>query len=96
MTNSPDVDWSTLSAHFHRSILLCVIIYHLNLIQLISFPTHIQGNTLDLLFTIIGEHIHNISTTTSSTLQSDHLIILFDNNCSIRPHKKNYQIHLQP
>ena len=85
--NAPDIDWATLTSHTTNSNLLCDLIFRLNLTQLITFPTHIKGNTLDLLFTNIDQHIHRISSTTSTAIASDHLIVLFELNCSIHPHK---------
>ena len=73
--NAPDVEWSTLSASSHSSKLLCDVIFRCNLTQLITVPTHIHGNTLDLLFTNIDNYICNISTTINTTLLSDHYII---------------------
>ena len=86
--NAPDVNWSTLTASSHSSKYLCDVVSRLNLIQLITVPTHIHGNMLDLLFTNIDDCVQNISVTTNTILQSDHFIILFEVICSTRPHRQ--------
>lgn len=44
--NMPDVDWSSLSGLSHRS---SELFFDLNLMQLISEPTHVCGGILDLV-----------------------------------------------
>ena len=77
--NAPDIEWSTLSASTSSSSMLCDLIFHLNLTQLIAEPTQVKGNILDLLITNIESYINNIVIETcSSALSSDHSIITFD------------------
>ena len=83
----------SIYVYIYVSIYLCIYLsmylcIYVSMYQLLSFLTHIQGKTLDLLFTNLDNHIKNISTTTHSTLQFDHLIILFDINCSFHSHKQ--------
>jgi len=47
--NSPDINWSTLTASSEFSSSLCDIIFQYNFSQLIDLPTHKQGNILDLI-----------------------------------------------
>ena len=46
--NTPDINWHTLNATLPFSQMLCDFICTNNLIQLVTTPTHRQGNTLDL------------------------------------------------
>ena len=45
--NYPDINWQTLVGHLEISNAFCDFIYSHNLSQLVTFPTHVQGNTLD-------------------------------------------------
>ena len=45
--NVPNIKWLTLSASASFSSLLCDLIVHLNLTQLITEPTQVKGNILD-------------------------------------------------
>ena len=62
-----------------NSNLFCDFIFQYNLSQLIESPTHIQGNTLDLVLTNDPELVSDLSIHThlSHTLNSDHFIIPF-------------------
>ena len=54
--NLPDICWCSLSGHSPIYNLFCDFLFEYNLSQLISGPTHIKGNTLDLLLTN-NEHL---------------------------------------
>ena len=47
--NFPDICWSTLSGQPISSRAICNLAFHHDLSQLVNFPTHISGNTLDLI-----------------------------------------------
>lgn len=49
--NVPDINWSTLSATSFFSSSLCNLIFSHNLSQLVTDPTHVGGNILDLVLT---------------------------------------------
>jgi len=57
-----------------------IIIFNLNLSQLVCEPTHIAGNTLDLILTSIFDCIINgiIQSEPPLPNPSDHFIITFD------------------
>lgn len=48
--NLPDIDWNTMSGVSVISNQFCDFVFDNGLCQLINGPTHIHGNTLDLLF----------------------------------------------
>ena len=73
-----DVDWEGYSGSTAFSSSICELIFDLNLSQLISQPTHIKGNILDVVFTsfdicntpeVIPQLLFN--------LNSDHFLITF-------------------
>ncbi len=47
--NLPDIDWPALQGSCPASNLFCNTVFECNLIQFIDEPTHIKGNTLDLV-----------------------------------------------
>ncbi len=73
--NAPDINWNTLHASSSFSHELCNTFQDYS--QLIDFPTHIKGNTLDIILTNVPQRTINICVSDSSLLKSDHYIILF-------------------
>ena len=73
--NMPDIDWSTLSAISTYSNSFCDAAYDNNLCQLITVPTHIMGNTLDLLLTDTPDNVTDIHLSAPSPPVFDHFII---------------------
>lgn len=71
--NAPDVDWNSLSTSSWRSTALCDLVFDMNLVQLVSGPTHVHGNTLDLVFSNCTERVTVTSNNTAAL--SDHNII---------------------
>ena len=85
-----------LNFHFNSLVSphsdFCILLDTLSLLQHITFPTHIKGNTLDYVITNCKANI--ISNTISSSLISDHFSIVFNidipkshiisNDCSYR------------
>ena len=51
--------------------------YNSNLHQLISDKTHNKGNTLDILFTVDTDKVYNLYLNRTTSILSDHFIILF-------------------
>jgi hypothetical protein len=47
--NHPDIDWATLTGNSDSGSLVCDCFFQLNLTQIIHDPTHIRGNTLDII-----------------------------------------------
>jgi len=92
--NFLDVDWNTMIGHTPQSLHFCDLIFELNLVQLITEPTHKGSNLLDVILTNI-DYIDNISISTLSTilpngLSSDHYLINFSvklllNSCQLVP-----------
>ena len=58
--NGPDVDWNVLHSTSHSS-LFCDFVFCHSLSQLVSSPTHVKGNNLDLVFTTSPQFIFNLS-----------------------------------
>lgn len=74
--NAPDIIWSTLTGSSPFSKLLCDWVFSKNLVQLVSGPTHRQGNCLDLLFTNCEDRLHSVFTDQGSYLSaSDHFLV---------------------
>lgn len=69
--NYPDVDWQAMSACSPPSIHFCDILFEHNLTQLVLSPTHIKGNTLDLVITNSEDIINDVRVEASNTY-SDH------------------------
>ena len=75
--NLPDIDWDILTGHSLVSNQFCDLVFHTNLCQLISTPTHIRGNILDLLLTNLDDRISNLQIHLDSYLKSDHNNVTF-------------------
>ena len=80
--NMPDIDWNSTSAPSIGSEMLCQAIFNRNLCQLINKPTHIKGNTIDLIFSDTPECISDINIS-EQTYSSDHyfISILYTAHC---------------
>ena len=86
--NLPDVCWPSLTGSTLVSNVFCDFVFVSNLTQLINCPTHIKGNTLDILLTNNDSLIRNLSVTESSPLlPSDHHKICFSNS---RPRQRKH------
>ena len=86
--NCPDIDWSVMTASSHFSSSLCDTLFSLNLVQLVTEPTHIHGNILDIIATNVPQRIVNLEVNTSRYNYSDHYFITFDFLS-----KRNNQLH---
>ena len=76
--NLPDICWPSLSGSSFLSNLFCDFVFDTNLTQLISGPTHVKGNTLDILLTNNECLVTQVSVLNSpSFLLSDHYQICF-------------------
>ena len=75
--NFPDIDWDTLSGHSLASNQFCDLVFQTGLTQLIDQPTHIHGNTLDLLLTNLDDNISHLLINSDQLLPSDHYCITF-------------------
>jgi len=49
--NLPNINWGTMSGSIPRVMDFCYFLFKLNLEQLITIPTHIAGNILDVILT---------------------------------------------
>ena len=78
--NMPDIDWNSMSAPSICSKMFCDAIFNRNLCQLISKPTHIKGNTLDLVLSDTPECISDINI--SDQTYSYFMSILFSAHCN--------------
>ena len=76
--NCPDINWSSLTGVTSNSVSLCNTLYSKNLIQLVTTPTHKQGNILDIVLTNLPDRIINLSTDPDRcSSMSDHLLLSF-------------------
>ena len=76
--NMPDINWATLTGATQSSSLFCVFMFEHSLSQLVTDPTHVKGNTLDLIITNNKTLISDISIEApSSQLASDHYCLSF-------------------
>ena len=76
--NLPDLDWDLYSGHSNISQAYADLAFDLNFIQLVSEPTHIGGNILDVILTNT-DNIYgiNVQSNLPVYLSSDHFIVSF-------------------
>ncbi len=80
--NMPDIDWSAGRAGARGRLLLETMLEE-DLLQMVSFATHIKGNTLDLVITNCPEKV--LTVTDGGRLgKSDHCIIVVEVECDIQ------------
>ena len=86
--NSPDIDWATLSSNCNFSSSLCDLSFQYDFSQVIDSPTHIHGNTLDLIFTNSPDSVTDIviSYDLNPVTKSDHYLISFKFQLSTTQH----------
>jgi Endonuclease-reverse transcriptase len=75
--NLPDIDWEAGLAKSKADTDLLEATQVANLEQLMTFPTHVRGNVLDLLLTNIPERVLNVHDA-GRLGNSDHCILSFD------------------
>ena len=77
--NFNDINWESLYGFTPHSAKFCEIIFDLNLCQLISEPTHIHGNILDLVLTNNPDQLFDLTvhSTQLLSISSDHYVITF-------------------
>ena len=90
--NMPDIDWNQLTCTSLSRSLLCDAMFDLNLLQLVSSPTHTHGNIIDIVATnqpdeILNLTIHNYYQCSSS----DHYLISFDINFPVITRNSNHK-----
>ena len=92
--NTPDINWDTLTGSSSQSNLFCDLVFHLNLLQLVDKPTHIQGNTLDLIFTNKEDLIDNVTVQPQEAfcVSSDHFMVSF--NLCLPSYSSTINIHI--
>ena len=84
--NLPDICWTSLSGSSLLSNLFCDFVFESNLSQLISCPTHVKGNTLDLLLTNNENLVRHLSVESTPISQlSDHYNTVSASTLSIVP-----------
>ena len=77
--NLPGISWETLSGDLLISNTFCDLAFDPSLTQLVSSPSHICGNILDLLLTHDEDLIQNITVNPheASPIPTDHFMISF-------------------
>ena len=75
--NLPNVNWQELTATEARARTLLEAVVNEDLAQLVNFPTHLKGNTLDLLITNCQEKVVQIEKA-GRLGKSDHDILMID------------------
>ena len=75
--NLPDINWDILCGNSRVAETFCDVCFGFNLSQLISCPTHIHGNTMDLILTNNEDLVSSIEVhlTDNFPISSDHYII---------------------
>jgi endonuclease/exonuclease/phosphatase family metal-dependent hydrolase len=89
--NLPGIDWKSEQARDAKGKLLLETAVEEGLQQLVDFPTHTKGNTLDLLLTNYPDKVIEVSD--SGRLgRSDHcmlkVVLDFEPNCAERVNSK--------
>jgi hypothetical protein len=79
--NMPDIDWREGRAGNSGKLLLLETTQEEDLQQMVSFPTHIKGNILDLVITNCPDKVLDISDG-GRLGKSDHCIIMVDINAT--------------
>ena len=87
----PEINWPTLSATSTHAISFCEIVYDCNFYQLVSDPTHIKGNTLDLLLTNDPDRVSSLSLDSSHSTVLDHYTISLIYTCTSHHHNLTRQ-----
>ena len=83
----PDINWNDYSASNSVSVTFCDIIFYLNLTQLVTKPTHVHGNILDVVLSNFDlSDGPNIIDKLPLGLSSDHHIICFSISDIARTH----------
>ena len=80
--NSPDICWTTQSGQSTSSRANCNLDFHHDLSQMVEFPTHISGNTLDLIFSPPTLTVTDLQSVSCPLLKSDHHILSFSSSIS--------------
>ena len=80
--NSPDICWTTFSSQSTSSRAICNLAFRHDLTQLVDFPTHISGNTLDIIFSPPTITVTDLQSISCPLLRSDHLILSFSYSIS--------------
>ena len=83
---------SDFNYHFNATsnphIMFTNLTNSLSLSQYVNFPTHINGNIIDLVFIIYLHSDLMVSTISKLYLLSDHFLISFKTNFTISPNQK--------
>ena len=96
--NMPDVNWDTYYSHSSDSVQILNFLINHGFQQLVTLPTHIIGNTLDLIFDNLSTcHISEVGTGITDFF--DHFLIRFQ--CSFDNKKThlsncNHKVHIPP
>lgn len=95
--NLPSIRWDTNNRlptwvgpyHKGASVVLMELLSANNLSQHINFPTHNNGNTLDLLISSIGTPTAIVG---SEPGLSDHVAVIAEIQCGTVPHESNHKL----
>ena len=96
--NMPDLNWDTYHSHSSDSVRILNFLISHGFEQLVTLPTHINGNTLDLIFVNFCTcQISEVGT--GITIFSDHLLISFQcyfENKKTHLSNCNHKVHIPP
>ena len=74
--NHPEIDWTSLTGNSFTGDAICDCFFKLNLFQLINEPTHIGGNTLNVIASTHPQLVFNVSITPPPDfIKSDHYFL---------------------
>ena len=96
--NMPDVNWDTYHSHSSDSVRILNFLINHGFEQLVTLPTHINGNTLDLIIVNFSTcHISEVGTGIIDV--SDHFLISFQcyfDNKKTHLSNCNHKVHIPP
>ena len=80
--NFPNIDWNSLTGSTHSTNLFCDLVFDLNLKQMVNFPAHLKGNTLDLVLANCPDLIVNVSALQGKSIcsLSDHIPVIIQSS----------------
>ena len=94
--NLLDINWLSLVGSTNVSNIFCDFVFECDS-QLVTVPTHCEGNCLDLVLTNSPHAINNGQVGSCSVMKSDHLLVSFSRTTQFRPsfnvHETQYVIN---
>ena len=87
--NFPKINWHKLSGDSAAAALFCEFVFDNDLDQLVTEPTHYQGNTLDFILPNCSRIVHDVKAHKKSCIPTDHFIISFSIQTPVLPSSRS-------